>query len=173
MTKIIAVVFLLISASQASAQHMHSNGDLPKEVGQSTFAALAEIVDKLRNDENTDWSEIDIDALRSHLVDMNNVTTLSNAATSTFDEKVVFEVTGEGSVIASIQRMAKAHAPMLANETGWSVAVENLANGATMTIIPENSEITFVRALGFYGVMTIGAHHQMHHMMIAAGHDPH
>ena len=46
MTKIIAVVFLLIAASQASAQHMHSQGDMPKEVGQSAFAALAEIVEK-------------------------------------------------------------------------------------------------------------------------------
>lgn len=173
MTKLIAVIFLLFTATQSFAQHMHSGGDIPKEVGQSAFAALAEIVDKLRSDENTDWSQVDIDALRSHLVDMNNVTALSNAITRAFDNKVVFEVTGEGSVIASIQRMVKAHAPMLANETGWSVTVENVANGAEMTIIPESNELSLVNALGFYGVMTIGAHHQMHHMMIASGRDPH
>lgn len=173
MSKLIATIFLLFSATQSFAQHMHSGGDMPKEVGQSAFAALAEIVDRLRSDENTDWSQVDIDALRSHLVDMNNVTTLSSAVTRAFDDQVVFEVTGEGSVIASIQRMAKAHAPMLANETGWSITVENLADGAIMTIIPESKELALVQALGFYGVMTIGAHHQMHHMMIAAGHDPH
>jgi hypothetical protein len=30
-----------------------------------------------------------------------------------------------------------------------------------------------LRALGFIGVLTLGMHHQMHHLMIAKGENPH
>ncbi len=37
---------------------------LPKEAGQSAFAAIHEIVVMLEGDPKTDWSKVDIDALR-------------------------------------------------------------------------------------------------------------
>ncbi|WP_280955336.1 hypothetical protein [Cohaesibacter haloalkalitolerans] len=43
-----------------------------------------------------------------------------------------------------------------------------------MTITTSNkTELEKIKALGFYGVMTIGAHHQMHHLMMATGINPH
>jgi len=65
---------MVFAASSAFAQHMHQS-ESPVEVGQSQFAAIAEIVKLLRDDQGTDWAQVDIKALRDHLVDMDNVTT--------------------------------------------------------------------------------------------------
>ena len=40
----------------------------PIEAGESAFAAIQEIVALLNADPKTDWSKVDIDALRQHLV---------------------------------------------------------------------------------------------------------
>ena len=66
-----AMVFV---ASNTLAQHAHQL-NLTSETGQSQFVAIAEIVSLLRNDPETDWSQVEIKALRDHLVDMDNVTT--------------------------------------------------------------------------------------------------
>ena len=42
--------------------------------GQDAFAAIQEVVEILTADPKTDWSKVNIDALRQHLIDMNNVT---------------------------------------------------------------------------------------------------
>ncbi|WP_319485571.1 hypothetical protein [uncultured Cohaesibacter sp.] len=146
----------------------------PTEAGQGAFATIAEIVSILQSNPATDWSNVSIDALRAHLIDMSEVTLNSKVERTTTDQSTVFRVTGEGRTIASIQRMVTAHAPMLSADTGWSVETETIDDGATMTITAsEPTDLAKIAALGFYGVMTIGAHHQMHHLMIAEGHDPH
>ncbi len=40
----------------------------------AAFGAVQEIVEILEADPATDWSKVDIDALRQHLIDMDNVT---------------------------------------------------------------------------------------------------
>jgi hypothetical protein len=83
-------------------------------------------------------------------------------------------VTGDANVAPSIQRMLLAHSPMLEQETGWSVAAKATAQGATMEIhVASQDELTQIKALGIFGIMTIGAHHQEHHMLIATGQSPH
>src|SRR5665213_2414926 len=46
---------------------------LPTQPGQSAFAAIQEIVAILEADPKTDWSRVNIEALRQHLIDMDNV----------------------------------------------------------------------------------------------------
>lgn len=46
----------------------------PTSPGQDAFGAIQEIVSILDLDPNTDWSKVDIAALREHLIDMNEVT---------------------------------------------------------------------------------------------------
>src|SRR5215475_4151224 len=48
--------------------------------GQDAFGAIQEIVEILQSDPKTDWSKVNIDGLRQHLIDMNEVT-LHAAAT--------------------------------------------------------------------------------------------
>lgn len=58
--------------------------------------------------------------------------------------------------------------------TGWDVTVEPSTDGATMSIeVDTDQELTRVLGLGFFSVMTIGAHHQAHRLQMALGEDPH
>ncbi|MFW1924327.1 hypothetical protein ACG90D_19965, partial [Acinetobacter geminorum] len=52
----------------------HEMAQEPTQPGQDAFAAIQEIVQILEADPRTDWSKVNIDALREHLVDMSNVT---------------------------------------------------------------------------------------------------
>lgn len=176
MTFITRLAILLLIAGPAHSQHPHGNHDNADvgETGQAQFASITEIVTVLRDDASTDWARVDIQALRDHLVDMDNVTARSVVTVEEADARVIFTISGDAEVAQSIQNMVSAHSPMLAAETGWSVASALVANGATLTITVSNDEQRDqVLGLGFYGVMTIGAHHHQHHLMIATGHDPH
>ena len=115
----------------------------------------------LRDDPESDWEQIDIDALRAHLVGMDNVT-------------VTFELTGDTTIARSVQRMVLAHSPMLQQATSWSVMAEKRPDGATMQVqLTSNDKMYQITGLGFFGLMTIGAHHQQHHFMIVMGHSQH
>ena len=145
----------------------------PREPGQSAFAAIQEIVTLLRNDPKTDWSKVDIEGLRQHLIDMNNVTLLADVKAEATSDTVKFTVTGTGNVQASIQRMVVAHVDTMNGVNGWTLKAEKIANGATLTVSAPTAEMTKLKALGFIGVMTEGMHHQEHHLALARGSDPH
>jgi len=155
------------------AQHAHTSGS-PSETGQSQFAAIAETVTLLRDDPNTDWAQVDIKALRDHLVDMDNVTTRASVERKVDGSSVMFMVTGDDVVVASIRRMVLAHSPMLQGTSDWTVIAGDLGNGAWMLVqVGSDEDLNQVLGLGFFGLMTIGAHHQQHHLMIATGRSPH
>jgi hypothetical protein len=42
-----------------------------------------------------------------------------------------------------------------------------------LNVLTPVKDIPKLRGLGFLGVMTSGMHHQMHHLMIARGENPH
>ena len=68
MLRSISIIVALAMAGPLSAQHRHDavgNGTgSPREIGQASFAALAEIVAILRADTSTDWASVDLAALR-------------------------------------------------------------------------------------------------------------
>ncbi len=164
---------MMFVASNAMAQHAHTSGS-PSETGQSQFAAIAEIVTLLRDDPNTDWEQVDIKALRDHLVDMDNVTTRASVERTVDETSVTFIVTGDDVVAASIRRMVLAHSPMLQGTSDWTVTAAEIGGGASMLVqVGSDEELSQVLGLGFFGLMAIGAHHQQHHLMIAKGRSPH
>lgn len=142
----------------------------PTEAGQSAFAAIAEIVALLESDPATDWSKVNIQALQAHLADMDRVTLHTQATTEPVQGGARIVVKGEADTVASVQRMMLAHAPFLAEVTGYSVEAINSADGAQWTVKSANAgdEIK-IRALGFYGLLAIGSHHQPHHLAMARG----
>ena len=160
-----ALAATLLLGGPASAQHAHDHAG-PTEVGQSAFAALAEIVDMLLQNPHTDWNSVDIPALQRHLVDMELLATQSEADQTVVDGKVQFNVTGDPTVIEALHRMVPDHAPFLDAETGWTTEVERSEAGV---IVRVSGEQQMIKALGFHGLMTIGAHHQEHHLGIATG----
>lgn len=146
----------------------------PTEPGQSAFVAIQEIVALLVADPETDWSKVDIPALRRHLIDMNNVTLHAKVKAAPLDDGYRFTVTGSGDVRDSIQRMVKAHAETMNGVAGFSYTAEDSPDGAVMTVtVADPADLTKLHALGFIGVMTLGAHHQAHHLAIAEGMSPH
>jgi hypothetical protein len=146
----------------------------PKEPGQSSFAAIQEIVALLEADATTDWSKVNIAALHRHLVDMNNVTLYTNVTSESVDNGVRYNVTGSAAVSDSIRRMVMGHAKTMSGVGGWQFMAKELPTGVTLTVTVGNKDdLTKLRALSFIGVMTRGMHHQSHHLSIARGHGPH
>ena len=145
-----------------------------REPGQATFAAIQEIVALLDADPRTNWATVDIDGLRRHLVDMDNVTLRADVETTPIDGGFRYVVTGAGPVRESIARMVSAHAATASGSYGMTIAAADDPHGAVMTVTAARPEdLAKLAGLGFFGVMTLGAHHQAHHLMIATGRGPH
>lgn len=160
--------------SMAMAGMAASVGGSPvSEPGQSAFAAIAEIVGVLKADPDTDWSKVDIDGLRAHLRDMDIVTIDSVTETTEVEGGLRFVVTGKDDVADAIRRMAIAHTGMMDGVDGWVYSTEVVPNGAAMTVIVPEGDFAKLRALGFYGIMASGMHHQPHHWAMATGGNPH
>ncbi len=141
--------------------------------GQDAFAAIGEIVRILKADPATDWSKVDLEALRQHLIDMHDVTLNSAVQSTPAPGGVQLTVTGAGRTRDAIQRMVGAHTPMLAAE-GLEGTVENTPDGVRWRITTNDPKrVAEVRALGFIGIMTLGEHHTTHHLMLARGASPH
>ena len=144
----------------------------PTMPGQDAFGAIQEVVQILQSDPKTDWSKVSIDALRQHLIDMNEVTLRAAATPRVFDNGIEFTVTGEGRTLEAIKRMVPAHVNEL-HEIGWSAKSDELPNGVKLTVTAnEGQPLTKLKALGFMGIMVQGGHHQPHHLMIAMGQFP-
>lgn len=143
---------------------------LPTEAGQSAFAAIAEIVILLNEDPNTDWAKVDIDRLRTHLVDMNELTLNAVAEKTVSKGKVSFAITGPARTLQAIKAMVPAHSVELNKIDGWQVDVEIKTDGVIMHVSSDDAGILAkVNALGFFGMMATGAHHQPHHWGMATG----
>src|SRR5512145_146537 len=88
------------------AQHMHgSDAVVPTHPGQEAFGAIQEIVRILEADPKTDWSKVNIGALREHLIDMDEVTMRARASERMLGNGIEITVTGEGRTLDAIKRM--------------------------------------------------------------------
>jgi hypothetical protein len=144
----------------------------PKLPGQDAFGAIQEIVRILKANPKTDWSKVDLEALRQHLIDMNEVTLKAEASTKSIPGGIRVAVTGTGRTIAAIKRMVPDQAAMIekAHPDGWSAKTEPLANGVVFTVTAEDpKQVEIIRGLGFIGVLASGNYHQMHHLAMAKG----
>lgn len=155
---------------------MHGQGTTPLAVttptmpGQDAFGAIQEIVRILEADFNTDWSKVNLEALRQHLIDMNEVTLKADASVTQIDGGLEVAVTGDGRTLAAIQRMIPAHAHEINGLNGWSAKADPLPNGELLTVTSSDpQEVQLIRGLGFIGLLVSGAHHQPHHLAIAKG----
>ena len=146
---------------------------VPMQPGQAAFATIQEIVQILEADPRTDWSKVDIDALRQHLIDMNNVTLKASIQSAPVPGGIRFTAIGTGDVRDSIRRMVAAHAATMSGIGGWTYSPEEVEGGAFLTVLAPEKDLPKLKALGFIGVLTVGMHHQEHHLMIARGQHPH
>ena len=155
--------------TMATGMQMHP----ATEQGQSAFAAIEEIVLALDADPNTDWSKVNISGLREHLVDMELVFTDAEVQTTEVENGLRFVVTGAGKTKGSIQRMAFAHSGIMRGVGDWAFSPEEHENGVVLTVTTTADDMDKLRAIGFFGIMAMGMHHQDHHWMMATGSNPH
>jgi hypothetical protein len=141
----------------------------PTMPGQDAFGAIEEIVRILQSDPKTDWSKVNVETLRQHLIDMNEVTLHAAAAQRDVDNGIEIKVTGEGRTLEAIKRMVPAHVNEL-REIGWNARSDELPDGVTLAVTASEAQpLTKLRALGFMGIMVQGSHHQPHHLLMAMG----
>lgn len=172
-----AAVLLGVSPAQAQTHqsgHMHDMpvaSSRPSESGQGAFAAIQEIVTILMADPDTDWSTVDVEALRQHLIDMDNVALRARVVREVTPDGVTFSATSQmPDIAASIERMTIAHARTMSGQAGITLTAASVPGGARLSATG-NPEL--LNALGFIGIMSLGAHHQDHHLALARGGLPH
>jgi len=149
-----------------------SDTTTPTMPGQDAFGAIQEIVRILEADPKTDWSKVNLEALRQHLIDMNEVTLKADAVTKPIEGGIEVTVTGTGRTAEAIQRMvpAQAHQVDQTHLNGWSAKTESLPNGVLLTVTASDpQQVQHIRGLGFIGFMASGSHHQAHHLAMAKG----
>ena len=161
---------------QQQHQKMVQTGEpdvgIPTMPGQDAFGAIQEIVRILEADPKTDWSKVNLEALRQHLIDMSEVTLKADAVTKPIDGGIEVTVTGTGRTVEAIQRMvpAQAHQVDQMHFNGWSAKTEPLPNGVLLTVTSgDPQQVQYIRGLGFIGFMASGSHHQAHHLAMAKG----
>jgi len=148
-------------------------GGAPTMPGQDTFGAIAEIVGILEADPATDWTKVDIERLRQHLIDMNEVMLRAGVSQTLVPGGLAMEITGTGRTEQAIRAMVVPHALELDHMVEWSAKTESVASGVRLTVVartPDDAKLVArIRGLGFAGLITEGAHHQPHHLAMARG----
>ena len=149
---------------------MHGAATTPTMPGQDAFGAIQEVVGMLDADPKTDWSKVDLEALRQHLIDMNEVTLKADADPKQIDGGLEIAVTGSGRTLVAIQRMIPAYAQTVNGLNGWTSKAATLTNGELLTVTATDpKEVQHIRGLGFIGLLASGSHHQPHHLAMAKG----
>ena len=142
----------------------------PTSPGQDAFGAIQEIVGILDADPKTDWSKVNLEVLRQHLIDMNEVTLHAAAAPKQIEGGLQIAVTGSGRTLVAIQRMIPEWAKMANGLNGWSAKASELPDGELLTVTATSpKEVQHIRGLGFIGLIASGSWHQAHHLMMAKG----
>ena len=158
-------------------QHMRAmqgmTAGVPTMPGQDAFGAIAEVVRLLDADPTTDWAKVDIERLRQHLIDMNEVVLHSAVKQTPVAGGLAMEISGSGRTEQAIRAMVVPHAAELDRMPEWSATTVIIPGGVRLTVVakrPDDTKLLArIRALGFAGLITQGAHHQPHHLAMAKG----
>jgi hypothetical protein len=163
----------MMQQHQQMMARMHgqsTQAGVPTLPGQDAFGAVQEIVRVLEADPKTDWSKIDLEALRQHLIDMNDVTLQADVSTKAIEGGLEIAVTGSGRTLAAIRRMVPAHASEINGLNSWEAKTSVLDSGVLLTVTASDpKEVAHIRGLGFIGILVSGSHHQLHHLAMAKG----
>lgn len=182
-TPFAALAILMAGATTGQAQMTHADHEAHaqsdaastlSEPGQGAFAALSEVVRVLESDADTDWTRVDLGALRDHLVDMDRLVTHTVVREEGLDGGVRAIAAGDAATLATLRRMVPAHGHELAKDTRWDVLVSEEAGAVVLQVTSADPSVAArIRALGFFGLMASQDHHRAHHLRMARGADVH
>ena len=169
-----------LAAVPAHAQQMphghamdRASSGVPTLPGQDAFGAIQEIVRILEADPATDWSTVDLERLRQHLIEMNEVTLRASVKVESVSGGLRMDITGTGRTAVAIRGMVRPHANELNQMKEWSAKAETIPGGLRLTVVAKDptdaKTVARIRGLGFIGLLVQGAHHQPHHLAMAKG----
>jgi hypothetical protein len=145
----------------------------PTLPGQDAFGAIQEIVRILEADPATDWSKVNLERLRQHLIDMNEVTLRAEVKSTVVPGGLTMDVTGAGRTEQAIRAMVGPHTAELNQMPAWSAQTTDIPGGLRLSVTAKNVDdaktVARIRGLGFIGLLVQGAHHQPHHLAMAKG----
>ncbi len=145
----------------------------PMQPGQGAFGAMAEVVRILEADPATDWSKVDMERLRQHLIDMDEVVLRASVKATQVPGGLSMDVTGTGRTIQSIRAMVIPHSAELDGMPAWSAKAEPIPDGARLIVVARDpadaKTVARIRGLGFAGLLVQGGHHGPHHLAMAKG----
>ncbi len=154
-------------------QHGAAIAGAPTMPGQDAFGAISEVVRMLDADPSTDWSKVDLERLRQHLIDMNEVVLRSQVKQTSVPGGLAMDVTGTGRTEQAIRAMLVPHAAELDRMPSFAAKTELIPGGVRLTVTakaPDDAKaVARLQALGFIGLLTVGAHHGPHHLAMAKG----
>ena len=170
------VIMLAVVLGAAFLPETVSAQNPPAMPGQDAFGAIAEVVRLLDADPKTDWTKVNLERLRQHLVDMNEVVLHARAAQAEIPGGLVMDVTGVGRTEQAIRAMLVPHAAELDGMPAYSAKTAPIPGGVRLTVTAKNADdtkaVARLRALGFIGLLTEGGHHGPHHLAMAKGEVP-
>ncbi len=157
-------------------QMHHSMGGGAMQPGQGAFGAMAEVVRTLESDPDTDWSKVNMEVLRQHLIDMDEVVLHSSVRATQVPAGLSIDITGTGRTAQSIRAMLIPHTAELDAMPAWSAKVEPIPDGVRMIVVARDpadaKTVARIRGLGFAGLLVQGGHHGPHHLAMAKGEMP-
>ncbi|HIM95015.1 MAG TPA: hypothetical protein EYM53_00155 [Gammaproteobacteria bacterium] len=185
----LSIVATIIAMPMASAHMHHTNMNHAAMMGHNTaptqvvltesgtdpFATLQEVIAVLESNPSTNWEKVNIEALRLHLVEMQDMTINVDVKQQHIDDGFQAVVTPTTNrVVKSLTRVLSGHPAQMKAETGWDMQVSDNNGVFTLTVTTDNAkDVAKIRGLGYIGVMAYGNHHQPHHWAIASGDNPH
>lgn len=145
----------------------------PTLPGQDAFGAIAEVVRLLEADPGTDWSRVDLERLRQHLIDMNEVVLRSDVKSSAVPGGLAMDITGAARTERAIRAMVAPHAVELDRMPEWGTRTQPIPGGLRLTVTARRAEdvktVARIRGLAFVGLLVQGGHHGPHHLAMAKG----
>tara|TARA_R110000868_G_scaffold408293_3_gene690943 strand:+ start:6786 stop:7334 length:549 start_codon:yes stop_codon:yes gene_type:complete len=171
---VLSVLTLFFISGTTFAQHqMHSQSTPLTESGNDIFGAIQQVIKQLEENPNTDWSQVDLEALRQHLLDMKAFTEEVDVLSETpIDKGIEIHVKPQSDqAIKALTNVLSMHPSMLKSEQGWDMNAIQKDEYWVITCTTEKvDEVDKVRGLGYIGLLAAGAHHQLHHWMVATNH---
>jgi hypothetical protein len=175
---VLATLVLLTPPVDAQqAQHGHAMGYAmggePTLPGQDAFGAIQEIVKILEQDPKTDWSKVNLERVRQHLIDMNEVTLRAGVKAEPVSGGLRMDITGSGRTERAIRAMVGPHTSELNQMQEWTAKAETIPGGIRLVVVAKDpadaKTVARIRGLGFIGLLVQGGHHQPHHLAMARG----
>ena len=153
-----------ISLRNAYAPSVFSNK------GLDITTAVSVVMAELEADPNTDWDAVNLDALLTHLADLDMV--LQNAYVQEDALRSMgyrFSIDGDGPTIAALRRVLTAHIQATQGSDDWHYEASFTGSRVELLVHSSGDGYSLLSSQGFLGMLLSHELSLVRHMAIATG----